>query len=480
MAEIIGRLYEKEELMQLYRSGKSEFVAVYGRRRVGKTYLIRETFRDKMTFYHTGLSPFDSEKKVTKKDQLQHFYRSLQQYGMSESACPENWLQAFYMLEDLLSDLDDGSRQVVFIDELPWMDSARSGFLTAFEAFWNGWGAGRDNLLLIVCGSATSWMQDNLCNNKGGLYDRLTYEIKLSPFTLRECEMFFNSRQVEISRYDMVQAYMAFGGVPYYLGFFKKGLSFAQNVDLMAFSKNAKLKLEFQRLFGSLFINSEDYVKVVKLLSTKHCGFSRDDIAAGIGMKSGSQLTKILSALEASDFIVHYKPIDANRGETLYRLVDPFCLFYLKFMDNVAETEVRFWQNNLNAPSLNVWRGLSFEDVCMSHIEQIKVKLGISGIASLQTTWTLRADENHDGTQMDLIIIRSDNVVNLCEIKFSQNEFAIDKDYDRILRRRISALQEKLRKTQNVHTTFVTTFGVKYNAYSGIVQKEIVMDDLFV
>ena len=272
MSDIIGRNTEIEELMRLYRGKRPEFVAVYGRRRVGKTYLIKELFKDKMTFYHTGMSPMDIESSNILQDQLKSFYNSLVRYGWESEELPKTWLDAFFMLMKLLESVDATKRQVVFIDELPWMDTPRSKFLSALEYFWNSWGSGRDNLMLIVCGSATSWMEDNLINNYGGLYGRLTYEIKLSPFTLGECEAFFKSNDLKMTRYDIIQAYMAVGGIPYYLSYFRKGLSLGQNIDLLFFAKNAKLKNEFNRLFASLFSKPADYMKVINLLATRHSG----------------------------------------------------------------------------------------------------------------------------------------------------------------------------------------------------------------
>ena len=287
MDRIIGRKQEIEELNNLYNSGKAEFVAIYGRRRVGKTYLVKELFQNKMAFYHSGLSPFDKERKIDMQDQLEAFYSSLTQHGMAESSCPQSWMEAFRMLGRLLDELDDGGRQVIFIDELPWMDSPRSKFLVAFEHFWNTWGAWRDRVMLIVCGSATSWMLDNLINNKGGLYDRLTWQIKLSPFTLAECKTFFKRKGIAMSDYDIVEAYMIFGGIPYYLNYFQKGKSLAQNVDLLLFERNAKLDMEFQRLFGSLFVNPEAYMAAVRLLAKKHIGFTRIELAKSLGVNPG-------------------------------------------------------------------------------------------------------------------------------------------------------------------------------------------------
>ena len=183
---MVGRKKEINELNNLYHSNKAELVAIYGRRRVGKTYLVDETFKGRITFRHAGLSPAAENKKGMLKAQLEHFYYSLLLQGMKKSKKPENWLEAFFMLEMHLETIDDGGRQLIFLDELPWLDTPRSGFMTAFEAFWNTWGCHRDNLMVVVCGSANSWILDKLINNHGGLYNRVTYEIKLAPFTLGE------------------------------------------------------------------------------------------------------------------------------------------------------------------------------------------------------------------------------------------------------------------------------------------------------
>jgi hypothetical protein len=281
MCEIIGRKKEIAELKRYYESGRAEFVAVYGRRRVGKTFLIDEVFHDDMVFHHTGLSPYDRRRKVTLKDQLQNFYFSLLRHGMEDIAQPKSWMEAFFLLERFLETCDNGSRQVVFIDELPWMDTARSGFLTALEAFWNGWGNMRHNLLLVVCGSATSWMLDNLISNKGGLYGRLTGEIKLSPFSLKECEEFYQSRGIRMSRYNITQAYMIMGGIPFYMNFFNPSYSLAQNIDALFFDRQAKLGDEFDRLFNSVFDHAEDCMKIVRFLGTRQCLCRRHGQGAG-------------------------------------------------------------------------------------------------------------------------------------------------------------------------------------------------------
>jgi len=479
MARIIGRKEEQKQLTDLYESGKPEFLAVYGRRRVGKTFLIRETLRDKITFYHTGLSIYEDEKPVTTEDQLKHFYHSLLTYGSDADHCPKDWMEAIYMLEELLEKLENGERQVVFIDELPWLDTDGARIVMAIDAFWNGWAASRDNLMLVVCGSAASWMLNNVIKERGGLYDRLTDDMKISPFNLQETEEFLLSKGVEMSRYDMVQAYMAVGGIPYYLNFFRKGMSLAQNIDALFFAPKAKLRLEFTKLFTSLFRYPENYVGAIRYLYTKRCGYTRDEIAAHLGLETGGTFSNILEALEESDFIRCYKPYDAAPYEKLYRLVDPFCLMWLHWKEKEAVTDSMFWQHNVNSSTLYRWGGTAFEEVCLMHVEQIKRALNMGAVQTEHSPYTLRGTVDHDGLQCDLIISRADRVVNLCEMKYSQDEFVIDKAYDKTLRSRMATVREGLKKTQTLQMTFVTTFGVKQNMYSGIVQSEVTLADLF-
>ena len=330
---LVGREHEAQELNRLYESGEAEFVAIYGRRRVGKTYLVNETFSGRITFSHAGLSPADGSVDATLRLQLDHFAQSLELQGAKGIKRPKSWLEAFFLLEKHLQDIDDGSRQVVFLDELPWLDTPRSGFLTAFEAFWNGWGCSRKNLMVIVCGSATSWVLDRLVNNHGGLYNRLTYEIRLAPFTLGQCEKLLESRHVNMSRYDIAQAYMTCGGIPYYLNYFEGSRSLAQNIDALFFSRGAKLANEFDRLFDSVFTNPETEKAIVRFLNTRRRGFRRAEIADALGTKDGGRLSRNLKALIASDFVERYVPFGYGAREEHYRLIDPFCLYYLHFID---------------------------------------------------------------------------------------------------------------------------------------------------
>lgn len=475
---MIGRQQEQAELEALYESDRAEFVAVYGRRRVGKTFLIDETFSGRITFRHAGLSPVEKRDNIL-SEQLKHFYHSLIAHGMKKSKCPSSWLEAFFMLQMYLMSIDDGTKQVVFLDELPWMDTPRSGFVTALEGFWNTWGCHRHNFMLVVCGSATSWILDNLINNHGGLYGRVTYEIKLSPFTLRETEEFFQSRNIKLSRYDIVQSYMMLGGIPYYLNYFQKGLSLAQNIDRMFFSAKAPLREEYDRLFSSVFNNPNEAKRIVKLLSTKHSGFTRQEILQKTGIADGGTASKIIKALQASDFVLRYVPFGAGKRDETYKLTDSFCLFYLRWVEGCDKMNPDFWMLSLNSQSVVSWRGVAFEEVCLAHIQQIKAALGISGVSSVQSAWALRGDDETEGTQIDLLINRKDNVVNMCEMKFYAEEFSVGKAYERKLAHRQIELSKMLNRRTVIHPVLITTYGLEYNEYSGSFLHTIIMDDLF-
>lgn len=475
---MVGREQEIKDLNRLYDRNKAELVAIYGRRRVGKTFLVDEVFTDRITFRHAGLSPEGEEAVGLLKAQLNHFYNSLIIQGMAECKKPDNWLDAFLLLEEFLQKKDDGSRQLVFIDELPWLDTPRSGFLRAFEGFWNSWGCHRKNLMVVVCGSANSWILDNLINNHGGLYNRVTYQIKLSPFSLRECEEFYNENHVALSNYDIAQSYMILGGIPYYMGYFDPELSLAQNIDRLFFERNSALKDEYDRLFESAFANPEAMKKVLDVLSTRNAGYTRKEISERTGFSDGGGLSRYLNALVTSDFVVKYVPFGFGKREEHYKLTDPFCLFYLHFREAIGRGDDEYWQHNLAAQSVVVWRGYSFENVCFNHIPQIKRALGISGVTTSASAWSKREDDG-EGTQIDLLLLRNDNVLNMCEIKFYGDDFTVTGDYYRKLLRRQETLMKEVNKKTVVRSTLITTFGLKKNEYSGIFTNVITLKDLF-
>ena len=476
---MIGREKERQTLERLYQRQKAEFVAIYGRRRVGKTFLVDETFGDRITFRHAGLSPVEwRNKEEALSAQLNHFYKSLKLHGLQDAECPTDWLEAFYLLEKLLLNMPGSERQVIFLDELPWMDTENSLFITALEGFWNTWACHRKNLMLVVCGSASSWMLDHLINNHGGLYGRLTCSIRLAPFTLRESEQFLQEKGVKLSRYDIVQAYMAVGGIPYYLDAFEEGLSLAQNLDQMFFADYAKFEDEYDRLFSSIFTDPDRMKTIISFLYSRNAGFTRKQIGEKLGMSSGGTLTNLLKALIGSDFVTRYYPYGLSKREVYYKLTDPFCLFYLHFLSGSGRRDHHFWLNSQNTPSVVSWRGYAFENVCFRHIDQIKQALGIGGVRSEHSAWSVREDDR-EGAQIDLLIKRDDHVLNACEIKFVGDEFAVDQGYYRKLQSRQQLLMETISPKWSIHQTLITTYGLHYNEYSGIFSRVIVINDLF-
>jgi len=477
MAAIIGRKYESEELMRIYRRQEAQLVAIYGRRRIGKTFLVRELLGEHFVFYHTGISPVELQNENLLEAELKEFTSSLRRSGLTIHHAPTDWSEAFDLLRELIEQQPKNKRMVVFIDEMPWMDTPRSGFITAFEHFWNHYGSGNHDVMMIVCGSASSWIKDNLIDSPGGLYDRVNCEIQLSPFTLNETEQLLKNHEVSLSRYEITQLYMVTGGVPLYLTYTIPGLSAAQNVDNMFFNKKAKLRDEFEHLFYSTFSNPEQTKSVIRYLAKRHAGYSREDIATQIKIQ-GKDLTRLLRSLEAGDFIAKYQPFGNNKRQIMYRLIDPFCIFWVNQVENKNRGE-HFWQEQSTRASVNSWRGIAFEELCLSHVVQIKTALGISGTPSTNSPWTLKGSDDENGAQIDLIIRRQDNIVNICEMKFYQDDFTVTGEEERKLLHRAAVVAQHLKQRESTQLTLVTTFALKAGTHSSVFAKTIVLDDLF-
>ena len=467
---IIGRKQEISKLQELYKSNRPEFVAVFGRRRVGKTFLVRQLFEKEFVFDLAGLA------KGGLKKQLLNFSFALKQVTDTDFSIPNSWLEAFELLISYLKTCDK-KRKVIFIDEISWLDTHKSDFLTALEHFWNGWACSKRDIMLIVCGSATSWIVNNLINNRGGLYNRITAQMELLPFTLYETELFLKSKNIHWSHYQIAECYMIMGGIPYYLEKLKQGSSVPQNIDQIFFAKNADLKNEFKRLFDSLFNHSENYEKFVKTLANNRYGLTRKELLEKTGMKSGNKVTTILNNLEYSGFIRSYSQ-PTKKTEVIYQLVDSFCLFYFQFMHENNFRDEKFWTNTINTPQHNNWTGLSFEIVCLLHVKEIKKKLQVFGVQSSEFAW--RSKNENFNVQIDLLLDRADNIVNVCEIKYSKLPYIIDKDYEEKLRTKVEIFRQEVLPHKAIHLLMITTFGIKQNKYSGIVQNEITLDDLFV
>jgi AAA+ ATPase superfamily predicted ATPase len=459
-------------------SDQSEFTVIYGRRRVGKTFLVREYFQQRFAFYHTGMA------NTERDEQLKNFNSSLHKYGDMPYPPVNTWIETFEQLIHLLSHKTQKAKKVVFIDEMPWMDTQNSGFIQALEFFWNSYASAQHNILLIVCGSATSWMMNNLIKNHGGLHNRITRQIYLRPFTLAECEAYFKTKNIVINRHQIVENYMIFGGVPYYLSLMKKEYSMAQNIDNLCFREKGELTEEFENLYASLFKRCENHVKIVEALSRKMQGLTRDEIIKQTKLTNGGGLTKTLNELDLCGFIRKYKGFKKKTRDSLYQLTDFFTLFYFNFMQNNKFDDEHYWTNFIENARHRAWSGYSFEQVCMAHIPQIKHKLGISGILTNVSSWRSKelergAQTDLAGAQIDLVIERNDKVINLCEMKFANTQFVIDKKYDEVLRHKRATFQAELNLRKAVHLTMITTYGLSHNEYWNNVQSEVTMENLF-
>ena len=470
-ADFIGRTEEIKLLHDITESGQSEFVAVYGRRRVGKTYLIQEFFDNKFAFTATGIIDGSRE------EELFSFTRSLIRAGYSGPQ-PKNWLQAFELLKSTLEKQRRRGRCVIYIDELPCFDTPKSGFVRALGYFWNTWASLHKDVILIVCGSATSWMVDNIIDNHGGLHNRMTHVINLRQFNLAETEAYLKSRQIMWPRAMIVETYMMLGGIPYYLSLLNKRFSLAQNIDRLYFSRKAELNQEFHRLYASLFKSPEPYIRIIEVLWKNKQGLTRNEIAEALHTTSSGTLTKQLNNLVYCDIVRRYVTKVNGKVKTndaYYQLVDLFTLFHLTFSKKLTTDD--YWEQHLNTPVINTWKGLAFEHVCMEHIPQIRRALGLDRIAVEYYSWRSLGSPR---TQVDLIIERADRLVNLCEIKFTQGEYTIDSQEDMKMRNRMMTFSRETKNKSGVIPTWVTPYGLSHNEYAQQVLYQVTMDDLFV
>lgn len=469
---LIGREKEKRELLQAYDSDESKFVAVYGRRRVGKTYLVRQTFKENLFFSCSG------QAHGTIEDQLYGWMSSLRDAGLNVKTRPTSWLEAF----DLLKDLVKGStmaKKVIFLDELPWFDTPKSRFVNALEFFWNSWASGREDILLIVCGSATSWIINKLFKNHGGLHNRVTHRILVEPFTLHECEQYGESRGFLFSRYDILEAYMVMGGIPFYWSFLDRSFSLAQNIDNLFFSSNAKLRYEFEELYQSLFRTSEPYISIVRALGQQMSGLTRTQISTKCDLTSGGQLTTMLDDLQHSGFIKGVSSYGSKKG-TVYQLIDNFSLFYFKFMCENTSNDECFWSHNYLSSVRFAWVGLAFERVCFQHIRQIKHALGISGVVTNVFSWqTGPSSDGEEGAQIDMLIDRADNMVNICEMKYSNKPYVITSNDIQALRHKAERFAKAKGRGKSINLTMITANGLAHTGHWGEIHNEITAKDLF-
>lgn len=471
MGEIAGRWNEQKRLKELTTSSKSEFVTIYGRRRIGKTFLIRKTFEKEISFQSTGISD------ATMNQQLLNFFTDLRAVNskLTNKDLPKDWFSAFELLKNYLSS-KKSKKKIVFIDELPWYDTPKSNFLKSLEHFWNSWASSRNDIILIVCGSAASWILTKLINNKGGLHNRVTQRIRLLPFTLKETEDYFKKKKIRLDRYQIVQLYMAFGGIPFYLDEVKQGMSAFQVIDKICFTSDGLLVNEYSKLYHSLFHLADRHIAVVETLATKKKGMTRDELLTISKIGNGGSATKILGELEESGFISKYLPFEKKNRNSLYRLIDQYSLFYLKFIKDKKSTGEGSWLSRIDSPSWRAWSGYAYENCWLMHIDKLKQGLGIENVYTETSSWF----DTQKGAQIDLVVDRRDQVISLCEVKFSQNPFTISKAYKAELENKVAVFKNVTNTRKTLFFTMITTFGLEKNIHSdGFVQNELTIDDLF-
>jgi AAA+ ATPase superfamily predicted ATPase len=469
--EVVGRFKEREILENALTSNQSELIVVYGRRRVGKTFLIREFYKSHIQFEFSGTY------KATAREQLKRFKIALFKQSKKKQVTPKSWIDAFYQLEQYCDSLNSKGKKVIFLDEFPWLDNNKSSFLKAFDYFWNSYATKRTDLVVVVCGSAASYMINRIIRNKGGLHNRLTEKIRVEPFTLHESELLLKKKNLTLTKYDILYLHMVMGGIPHYLEKIKSGESATQAIDRLCFEKDGFLRNEFKEIFASLFEKADNHETIIRTLAKIRQGLTRTVISQKCKLPSGGNLTRTLNELEESGFITQYQPFKGSKN-SLFRLSDEYCNFYLKYIEGSNPNDNGVWNKIYTSPSFVAWSGYTFEAICLKHIKQIKEGLKIAGIQSTASSWINNKTDNK--TQIDLLIDRSDNVINICELKFYKGQFTIDKDYHNQLIQKIQNFTDASKTRKSVMLTMITTYGLNKNEYSNqLVQNELTLEHLF-
>ncbi|MDZ7879923.1 MAG: ATP-binding protein [Saprospiraceae bacterium] len=471
---IIGRKKELRILEEALESDEAEMVAVLGRRRVGKTFLVSKSYENRLIFELSG-----TQNALLKK-QLKNFRDELTAVFNSPVplAVPEDWLSAFQLLKKYLKTQDLTEKKVIFFDEVPWLAGHKSGFLEALGYFWNSW-ASRQNLIVVICGSAASWMIRRVVHDKGGLHNRITKRINLQPFTLLETEAFLQSKGVVYDRFQLTQLYMSLGGIPQYLKEVKAGQSAVQNIDRLCFAPEGQLTDEFSKLYSALFSQADRHLEIVRTLSQKWKGMTRLEIIEKIRFDSGGVITGLLEELEQSGFITSYFPFGKKLRDKIYRLTDAYSLFYLHFIEK-NNPEEGTWLKLSTSQKVKSWSGYAFENVCLSHVPQLKKALGISGVLSSASTFYKNKTTDLGGAQIDLVLDRNDRTVNLFEMKFYDSIFVPTQDFADDLREKRFVFKTYTATNKHLSWVMVSAFGVKHNQYSlGLVDNVLTLDALF-
>ncbi len=473
--KFIGRKKEEEILLKALVSDEAEMISVIGRRRVGKTFLIKSVYQNRINFEITGIQ------NAPKNEQLRNFANSLKAVAPLALLAkpPADWLEAFFLLINYLKQKEQAEKLVVFFDELPWLATHKSGFLRGLSYFWNSW-AVNQHIVVVVCGSAASWMIQKVVNNTGGLYNRISRRIILKPFTLAETEEYLHTKNIKLNRYHITHLYMAMGGIPHYLKEVEQGKSAVQNIEDICFSDTGILKDEFQKLYPALFEHADKHIAVIRALAQKRYGMTRNDLIKATNLPNGNSVTKVLEELRQSGFIAAYLSFGKKKKNKLYRLTDEYSLFYLQFVEKYEDEGPEIWKGLSQTQVYKSWSGYAFESLCLKHIPQIKQALGISGVYATSSSFYQKGNEHLRGVQIDLLIDRNDQIINLFEIKFYNTFFNVTKDYAKTLHEKLAIFQALTQTNKQVFMTLITTFGLLPNKYSSeLIEQTLTLDDLF-
>lgn len=467
---LIGREKEKSILNQIVTSNKSEFLALYGRRRIGKTYLIKQFFSEKnhLFFYCSGL------RNGSLSQHLDLFSKQLGLcfYNGAPLQSSDSWLKAFEQLNKAIEQIPRNKKLIIFLDELPWMATPRSGLLDALDHYWNRYWSHDKRFKLIVCGSSASWIIDNIINNVDGLYNRVTRTMTLDPFSLNETQRYLKSQKINLNQEQVLELYLALGGIPHYLALLKKGLSAAQCIDELCFQRGGALSMEFDRLFASLFRDPEPYINLIKTIAKHRYGIMQAQLVKESGATAGGSTSKKLKELEEAGFILSFTPYNHSDKGIYYKVIDEFTLFYLKWMAgknkglSKQEQKEGYWLSKTKSPSYQAWSGYAFEAVCYKHIKQIRKALKIEAGAEAGSWRYNPKSKEQQGAQIDLLFDREDGVISVCEIKYNNKPFSIDKSYASNLTNKLHAFSKHTRSKKQLFLNMVTVNGVKPSIYS--------------
>ncbi|HMP29173.1 MAG TPA: ATP-binding protein [Saprospiraceae bacterium] len=467
---IIGRRVETRILINLLEKKESQFLAVYGRRRVGKTYLIRQVYKESIVFETSALHD------VTKSEQIINFWEDLLKYYNPKMIMPNHWKKVFTQLENYLDStkLPKSGKKVVFIDEIPWYDTPKSGFLPAFTAFWNGYCTQRDDILLVICGSAASWIIKKVINNKGGLHNRITGFLQLQPFDIAETSAYLLSKNIKLSDRDLMTLYMMIGGIPYYLNHIEKGQGIPEILDNLFLSKHAALSQEFQNLYPALYKNHQKHLDIIKVLSEKQKGLTRNNIITNAHLDSGGWLSETLDELVLCGFVLKTSDFDKSKADGLFRLTDEYTIFYFRFL--MSSSKIMSGLTLYNSQKFKIWLGLAFENFCMKHHKQIIEALGISGLTYSVHSFLEKGSKMNLGSQIDMVINREDAYIHIIEAKFHDAPYTMTlSDKNKIIQKR-NSLISKTKTPKTVFTTFlVNQPSIKNEHYLEVVSNEIII-----